>query len=329
MRIERLMLAVAVAAAFSAGASSVSQAQTTSTGSTTTTTSATGASSTGTTPTTSTSSTSSTTSSTSGTSGTTTATSGISGTSSTAPSPNASSSETQYLRHVPARYVTLAGSSSNLQSLVHGLRTGSAVTLTSTQASGTTPATQSITFTPPTRPMGYGNITRALTLASRELAAAGIRNPTPQQLQSALTGGTVTTAQGTVTMPGVLQLRSQGMGWGQIAHTIGVHPGQGASRHEIAEHSVHQRGITTATGAKESHATTSGAKHEAAEHSTSAHRGIVTASGSGTTTVQRAHSVETHARTGIVTASGASTTNGIVSAAGNGSTVARGHEGKH
>jgi hypothetical protein len=40
-------------------------------------------------------------------------------------------------------------------------------------------------------------------------------------------GGTVTNARGeTTSMDGVLALRSEGMGWGQVAHTIGVHPAQ-------------------------------------------------------------------------------------------------------
>lgn len=313
MHIERLMLAVAVAAAFSVGASSVSRAQTTGTGTTTTATGSTSTSASGT----STSSTSST--------GSTTA-AGTTSTTSSTPTPNASGSETQYLRHVPTRFVTLAGSASNLQSLVHGLRTGSSVTLTNAQVSGSTATTQSITFTPPTKPMGYGNITRALTLASRELAAAGIKNPTPQQLQTALMGGTITTAQGSVTMPGVLQLRSQGMGWGQIAHTIGVRPGERASGHEIGEHSGH--GITTASGAKTGSTATNRTNQEASEQ-LKAHRGIITASGAGASTVQPMNPANTRAGTGIVTASGASTTGGIVSAAGSGNATARGHEVKH
>jgi hypothetical protein len=75
--------------------------------------------------------------------------------------------------------------------------------------------------------MGNGEVERALTLASRDLRTAGITNPTPEQLQAALTGGTVTNGQGeSTTMDGVLTLRSEGMGWGQIAHTIGVSPAQ-------------------------------------------------------------------------------------------------------
>jgi len=72
-----------------------------------------------------------------------------------------------------------------------------------------------------------GQRDRALTLANRDLAAAGITNPTQQQTQAALTGGTVTNGQGQTTeMQGVLTLREQGLGWGQVAHTIGVHPSQ-------------------------------------------------------------------------------------------------------
>jgi hypothetical protein len=75
--------------------------------------------------------------------------------------------------------------------------------------------------------MGKGEVDRALTLANRDLASAGITDPTPQQTEAALMGGTVTNAQGQSTeLAGVLQLRNQGMGWGRIAHTIGVHPAQ-------------------------------------------------------------------------------------------------------
>jgi hypothetical protein len=108
----------------------------------------------------------------------------------------------------------------NGASLQQGLRTGSEITLTG-------PSGERAAFTPPTGKMGNGEAERAITLANRDLASAGITNPTPQQTEAALMGGTVTNAQGEKTdMPGVLQLRSQGMGWGQIANTIDVHPSQ-------------------------------------------------------------------------------------------------------
>ena len=99
---------------------------------------------------------------------------------------------------------------------------------------------------------GLTNITRALTFASRDLAAAGITDPTPQQLQAALMGGTATTAHGSVKLQGVLQLRSQGMGWGEIAHTLGIAPGNATAS---AKSSTQTRaGMTTAAGASSANA---------------------------------------------------------------------------
>jgi hypothetical protein len=127
-----------------------------------------------------------------------------------------------YLKRTDTRFSGFTGSTENTESLARGLRSGSEITLT---GSGET-----VTFTPPTKPMGYGNVTRALDLAQRDLAAAGITDPTPSEIQIAMMGGTITRADGTTaTFDGVLQLRADGMGWGQIAHTIGVHPGMGKS----------------------------------------------------------------------------------------------------
>lgn len=127
-------------------------------------------------------------------------------------------------RRIASRFEGLAGSPENAASLVAGLRSGSVITLGATDTAG------GISFTPATGQMGYGNVTRALTLAQRQLAAQGIAEPTPEQLRIALNGGTVTGidssgASRSVEMPGVLQLRSQGMGWGQVAHQLGVSPG--------------------------------------------------------------------------------------------------------
>jgi hypothetical protein len=223
----------------------------------------------------------------------------------------------RYLVRLQKQYPELA-SRTNLESLVHGLRTGSAITLTSAQ--GTTGT--STTFTPPTRPMGYGNITRAMTLATRQLSAAGITNPTPQQLQTALMGGTLTTATGTVRMQGVLQLRSEGMGWGQIAHTIGVQPGMGA-RHADAVAPKTATGITTAAGS----ATVASAKKT--EHAPPSGRGIVTAAGSSPTAASyRDHGGGYKAGSTIVAASAGE---GVVNGAGAGSASAgaKAHGGKH
>jgi hypothetical protein len=149
------------------------------------------------------------------------------------------SADSRYAARIDGRFSAFAGSSTNLQSLATGLRHSETIKLT---GSGET-----TTIVPPTKPMGYGNITRSLDLASRQLAALGITDPTPSEIAAALNGGTVHTATGDVTLEGVLQLRSEGMGWGQIAHAIGVHPGMGAAKAAPAP-AVSATGITTAAG---------------------------------------------------------------------------------
>lgn len=137
-------------------------------------------------------------------------------------------------------FTVLAGSEENAASLVGGLRSGSRITLTSVPPA-TTPggpiAADSVSFVPPTRPMGWGNVRHALTLAQRELAAQGISHPTSSQLQAALMGGSVTTSSGqTVVLQGTLALRSQGMGWGKIAHRLGVPMGRAEPIHATTRH---------------------------------------------------------------------------------------------
>lgn len=112
-----------------------------------------------------------------------------------------------------------AGSTANADALVGGLRNGTVVTLSSTDAKGVTTSTA---FTPPTGKMGYGNVYTSLALAKQQLAGLGITDPSAQQIQAALVGGTVIGANGqSTTLTGVLTLRAQGMGWGQIAHSLG------------------------------------------------------------------------------------------------------------
>ena len=129
-----------------------------------------------------------------------------------------------------SRYTLLAGSKTNAQSLVTGLRTGSVVTLAAT---GSAPA---VSFTPATQKMGYGNIKIALTLAKTALAKQGITNPTPAQLAAALNGGSITLTNGTVvTLAGVLTQRNADMGWGKIAQTMDVKLGTVVSASETSK----------------------------------------------------------------------------------------------
>ncbi len=70
--------------------------------------------------------------------------------------------------------------------------------------------------------MGYGNVDIALSITEAELDRASMTRPTPKQLQTALMGGSVCSAAGKlIEFRGVLLLRSQGAGWGQIAKELG------------------------------------------------------------------------------------------------------------
>jgi hypothetical protein len=149
---------------------------------------------------------------------------------------SSANSDSSYVKRTAPRFESFAGSSDNYSSLATGLRSGKPITLT---GSG-----EKAVFTSPTKPMGFGNVTRSIDLAQRQLAMQGITNPTPSQLQTALMGGTITTSKSTVVYRGVLQMRADGMGWGKIAHSVGVHPGMGQS----GAHAAASSGITTAAG---------------------------------------------------------------------------------
>ena len=112
------------------------------------------------------------------------------------------------------KFTAFAGSTQNAQALVDGLRSGTSITLTDNGGASTI-------ITPTTKSMGFGNINIALSLARQELLQEGITQPTSAQLQAALTGGTITTSTGTTILTGILTLRSQGMGWGAIANSLG------------------------------------------------------------------------------------------------------------
>ncbi|MCL6555194.1 MAG: hypothetical protein K6T56_02400 [Burkholderiales bacterium] len=155
-----------------------------------------------------------------------------------------------------ADFAAFAGSQENAEALITGLRTGSPITLTSVSPAGTVTST---TITPPTRPMGYGNTYISLSLAKAQLAQYGISEPTPEQLQAALTGGsfTVTTvaADGTVssrtvTLQGILTQRAAGMGWGEIAKANGFRLGEVISSMKAAAPAQASGSVTAPAGSK-------------------------------------------------------------------------------
>jgi hypothetical protein len=218
--------------------------------------------------------------------------------------------EAQANSRISQDFAGFAGSSTNADNLVTGLRRGTPVTLTT--SSGTSQQPSSVSFTPPTRPMGNGNVYISLALAKQQLASLGVTQPTPEQLKAALVGGTITTGSGTdartVTLTGVLTQRSQGMGWGNIAKSQGVSLGSVVSGMKSANHdlaAIHSHQVSAASAAATSVSAGGGMAHG---------NGIVTAAGGRAAASNRYHD------NGIVTGAGA--------VRGDGQSVATGARGQ-
>jgi hypothetical protein len=124
------------------------------------------------------------------------------------------------------RYSAVAGSPENAKSLVNGLRSKSEVVLVG--ASGAPPkcipgrpcppATETVKFMPPTDAMGLGNVDLALALMEADLKSKNVTSIKPRHIKAALVGESVTG----LTFDGILKLRVAGMGWGEIAKSLGV-----------------------------------------------------------------------------------------------------------
>ena len=134
------------------------------------------------------------------------------------------------------KYSRFAGSTTNAQSLVEGLRNDQPVQLSSKTAS-------SASFAPATGKMGYGNVDISLNLAKASLAEHGIYSPNPEQIKAALNGGMITTKSGErVQLAGVLAQRASGMGWGEIAQSHGFKLGELMRHKPDRDHKRAERG---------------------------------------------------------------------------------------
>ncbi|OGA19817.1 MAG: hypothetical protein A3I01_04010 [Betaproteobacteria bacterium RIFCSPLOWO2_02_FULL_65_24] len=231
--------------------------------------------------------------------------------------------ETTVSSRISADFATWAGSSANAEALVTGLRNGSEITLTTVDAKG---ATTSTTFTPPTAKMGHGNVYISLALAKEQLAGVGITQPTAQQLQASLMGGSVTTSDGKTTLDGVLQMRSQNMGWGQIAQSLGfklgpVISGMKSANAKLSALPASSTATTRTTTDRTTTTPSQGVVTGAGAASTRTARsgqGIVTGAGSA------AGSGNAHAYgRGMVTGSGAAVGASGVNAGGNGKALGK------
>lgn len=213
---------------------------------------------------------------------------------------------------IAGNFTSLAGSEENALALVNALRTGETVQLTYAPTGASTTPTVG-TIDPATGQMGWGNVKIALALAQDQLSRLGITNPTAEQLQAALNGGDVivTNADGsttTTTLRGVLQMRADGMGWGNIAKAGGTKLGPVVSQLKMANTKVAAlpptTAETTATSVK-----ASGIRTGDAKATTVKTRSLTTATGTPASGKSR----------GLTTAEGASASGkskGLTTAAG-------------
>lgn len=119
-------------------------------------------------------------------------------------------------------FSSLAGSHQNAEKIVVGLRNAKPVTITATARAATQ---REVSFTPPTRPLSFPDVHKALSLAQAQLQAKHIDNPTPAQLGASLAGGELPNAQGDIThVIGILPLHRRGMSWDQIARALHIAP---------------------------------------------------------------------------------------------------------
>ena len=222
----------------------------------------------------------------------------------------ANQGQTNVINKISGDFNSFLGADS--KTVVTGLRSGTPITLTSTSTTpSTTPGglpvttTTNTVITPPTGQMGFGNVYISLALAKQQLSTLGITQPTPQQLQAALTGGTITQTTGTgataatttTDLQGVLTMRSQNMGWGQIAQKLGFKLGPVISGMKSANHSL----ASSATASSKGSGVTSASGQSGASDS-----GIVSGSG------------KPHGNSGQGTANGKGSGDGIVTASGKG-----------
>ncbi len=173
--------------------------------------------------------------------------------------------------------------------------------------------------------MGVGNVFISLALAKQQLSQYGITQPTPQQLQAALVGGSITTGTGTTTasttkLEGILTMRSQyHMGWGQIAHKLGFKLGSVISGLKSTNHALAAGSTSTAGSGVVSSAS--------GQPAGSSEGGIVT--GSGRSVGKSAKGAESGSGEGIVSGSGRSvgSNGGVTTGRGHSSGVSAGSTG--
>jgi len=157
------------------------------------------------------------------------------------------------------RYSEAAGSEAAATDLVTSLRDGEDLTVptttttTTTNADGTTTTTTSIVdvvIENPNGPMGWGEVDKALGIAEKLVDDGKFEN-----LEDALAGSAdITNPDGTVIegSAGILQLRADGMGWGQIAKEYDFKLGSVVGNGKASRSQDDDGAVTTTTTASAS-----------------------------------------------------------------------------
>ncbi|OGP30707.1 MAG: hypothetical protein A2038_15605 [Deltaproteobacteria bacterium GWA2_57_13] len=227
---------------------------------------------------------------------------------------------------ISAEFSSFLGS--DAKTVVTGLRNGTPITLTSTvpgSTPGAPPVATTTTINPPTGKMGFGNVFISLALAKQQLGQLGITQPTPEQLQAALLGGSITTATGTTAtttnLQGILTMRSQNMGWGQIAQKLGFKLGPVVSGLKAAN-----QGLAAQASSKSGTGSVNAAGGQPAG---SSEGGIFTGSGRAVGRSGKGAMGSSEVGQGIVTGSGrpVGTPSGVVTGRGNAYGLSHGDPG--
>lgn len=121
-----------------------------------------------------------------------------------------------------SEFAGFAGSQDNAAQLVQGLREGGEVVLSG-------PDQQAVRFSSRAGPLGYANIALALSVAQTNLALYNILEPDVYEVAAALAGGPILVSGERLNLPGVLNLRAQGLSWGQVAAELGFSLGDAVS----------------------------------------------------------------------------------------------------
>ncbi len=115
-----------------------------------------------------------------------------------------------YTERLVTEFAPWLGSPQEAETLAQSLRSGQP---TGQGAASVAPATGAL---------AYGEARLALKLAQGTLEQEGIQQPSSAQIQAALHGGVLETANGPKQLPGVLPQRAQGQSWGAMAQSAGM-----------------------------------------------------------------------------------------------------------